>query len=186
LTDFVRTVCDRLAGLGFVAYAPDLYHGPTASTIPEATRLEAALEASNVRRDLLAAVDGLVREPGVKDHALGLLGFSLGAYHGLWLACERGRDFGGVVVYYGTRNAEYGKAGAAFLGHFAETDPYVSAEELREFEAGLRAAGRGVAIHVYRGTGHWFFEEDREDAYDEKAAKLSWKRTTEFLRKHVA
>jgi len=182
LTDFVRSVCDRLADQGFVAFAPDLYHGPTAATIEEAERLSSTLEMPVVRRDLFAAVDELVARPGAAGRPLGLLGFSLGAFHGLWLACERGREFGGVVVYYGTREAAYEKAHAAFLGHFAEKDPFESTASLQSFEESLRKAGRDFAIHVYPGTGHWFFEKDRKQAYDAKAADLSWRRTIAFFR----
>jgi carboxymethylenebutenolidase len=36
LNDTMKEVCDRLARQGFIAYAPDLYHGKLASTIEEA------------------------------------------------------------------------------------------------------------------------------------------------------
>ena len=185
LTDFVRGVCDRLAEEGFVVFAPDLYHGPTAATIKEAERLESTLTIAQIRTDLALAVIELRAQPGVADHSLGLIGFSLGAFHGLELAAERGVDFGAVVVYYGARDAAYEKAHAAFLGHFAETDPYASDAEVKEFEERLRAAGREVTIHVYPGTGHWFFEEDRKDAYNPEAARLSWDRTIAFLKKQL-
>jgi carboxymethylenebutenolidase len=185
LTDFVRSVCDRLADRGFVGLAPDLYHGPTASTVEEAEALKSTLQSPRVEEDLVSALDELRAQPGVADHPLGLLGFSLGASYGIWLAAERGAEFGAVVVYYGTGDADYRKARAAFLGHFAETDRYEDPSWVREFERRLRAANLEVEIHVYPGTGHWFFEEDREDAYDAKAAHLSWDRTIAFLQKRL-
>jgi carboxymethylenebutenolidase len=42
-----------------------------------------------------------------------------------------------------------------------------------------------VTFHVYPGVGHWFFESDRPDAYDEAAAELAWQRTIGWLGKKV-
>jgi len=61
----------------------------------------------------------------------------------------------------------------------------VSDASRRKLERNLEAAGREVDFHVYPGTGHWFFEADREDAHDPEAAKLAWGRTLAFLRAHL-
>ncbi len=45
----------------------------------------------------------------------------------------------------------------------------------------LRSAGRDMTLHIYPGAGHWFFEENRPDAYNAGAAQLAWERTLEFL-----
>src|SRR5207245_8415301 len=44
LTEPFRQVCDRLAEAGFVALAPDLYHGKTTASVEEAQALGAALD----------------------------------------------------------------------------------------------------------------------------------------------
>jgi carboxymethylenebutenolidase len=86
------------------------------------------------------------------------------------------------VVFYGTRGGDYSRARASYLGHFAETDPYASASGAKSLERALRKAGRAVTFHTYTGTGHWFFESDRKEAYDAGAARLAWKRTADFLK----
>ena len=48
LNDALRAFCDRLAGAGFVAFAPDLYHGAVADTIEGAEALGGALDAELV------------------------------------------------------------------------------------------------------------------------------------------
>ncbi len=44
-----------------------------------------------------------------------------------------------------------------------------------------RGAGKDVTFHLYPGTKHWFFEEDRPSDYNPEAAHMAWNRTLEFL-----
>src|SRR5205809_702281 len=59
LTDFFKGLSDRLASTGFVAFAPDLYRGATASTREEAKKLHAKLDDERARRDVVGSVRGL-------------------------------------------------------------------------------------------------------------------------------
>lgn len=185
LNDFFKDLCDRLATAGFVAFAPDLYHGATASTRDEAESLLSKLDQKAAGRDIVSAVRGLEIHPRVKGNRLGLVGFSLGAFLGLWLAQELPANLAAVVLFYGTREGNYERGfastKAAFLGHFAETDEFESPASVRELETLLRTSGRDVTFHTYPATTHWFFEKDRSDAYDADAAKLAWQRTIRFL-----
>ena len=181
LNDFFKSLCDRLATAGFVAFAPDLYRGATASTIEQAEELMSKLSQEAARKDIVSSVRGLQIHPGVRGKRLGLVGFSMGAFWGLWLAQELPKDVAAVIVFYGTREGNYAKTQAAFLGHFAETDEFEPPASVRDLEKVLRVSGKDVTIHEYPGTTHWFFEEDRVDAYDARAAKIAWQRTIRFL-----
>ena len=72
------------------------------------------------------------------------------------------------------------------VGHFAEHAPFVSASGLKDLEKSLRKAGRPATLYTYPGTGHWFFESDRPEAFKAQAAELAWQRTLEFLRGALA
>ncbi len=184
LNGFFEGLADRFAREGFVVLAPDLYDGRTAATIEEAEALIYTLDYKEAINYETAAADYLLAHPAVEGEQLGAVGFSMGAAYVTWLATLR-PQVSAVVVFYGgvEQEADYpARTKAAFLGHFAEVDPYESTEEIQRMEERLRAARRDVAFHVYPGTGHWFFEEDRPDAYDEEAAELAWQRTIEFLR----
>ena len=185
LNDFFKDFCNRLATAGFVAFAPDLYHGPVASTIEQADKLSSGVKPETGRSDLAKSVKGLRAHPSVRGNRLGVIGFSFGAWWALWAAQEMPADIAAVVVFYGTSDGDFAKTRAAFLGHFAEKDPYESAESVRAFEGLLRAAGKDATIHVYPGTGHWFFEKDRPDAYNASAATMAWNRTVQFLKAHL-
>lgn len=55
LNPFFRRLCDRLAQEGFVALAPDLYHGLTAATIEEAKKLRSKLKQETVSQEITRA-----------------------------------------------------------------------------------------------------------------------------------
>ena len=185
LTDFFKGVCDKLASDGFVALAPDLYNGKTASTIQQATRLRGQMKRTTVARELDAAVDLLSTLFAVSGEKIGVLGFSLGAYWGMWLAMQRPREVAAVTVFYGMRKGDYRKSQAAFLGHFAEDDKWEPLKSVRSIEAQIRKGGGNITSHVYPGTKHWFFEKDRPDFYDHEASQTAWKRTITFFHKHL-
>lgn len=181
LNDTIKNICAHLSEAGFVAFAPDLYHGKIAHTIPDAETLRDALDGRylQARTEIADAAKFLDERTG---GGIAVIGFSLGAYYALDLSVSDPDHVRSVVIFYGSGVDDFSNARARYLGHFAENDPFepqASVEHLRE---SLERAGRPVTIHVYHDTGHWFFEPDRTDAYNEQAANLAWERTVEFLK----
>jgi carboxymethylenebutenolidase len=186
LNDFFKTLCLRLANAGFVALAPDLYHGAVATTIAEAKQLRSKVDRDRVNKEMSAAVAYCGQHPAVQGKSLGVVGFSLGAHWALWLADHHPKSLGAVVLYYGTSVGRFTRTNAAFLGHFAEHDTWgASGQSVQALEMRLRSAGRDTSFHIYPGTQHWFAEEDRLDAYNREAAQLAWERSIEFLKSHL-
>ena len=188
LNDTFRQVCGRLAQEGYVALAPDLFSGQIAHTIAEAEQhLQSFDEAHEVPPILDPAVDALKDHPAVTGKGLGVIGFSMGAYWSLELALNQPNVFRAITLFYGTNGGggDFSQSKAAFLGHFAENDPYESSETVQKMENTLTGAGRPVNFYTYPGTGHWFFEPDRPDAYNAAAASLAWDRTKAFLKKEL-
>lgn len=182
----VRALCDRLAEAGFVAFAPDLYHGKVADTIEDAETLAGAIfqKLDQARADVAAATQFLSTHSRVSAPGLAVIGFSLGAFFALDLSVIDPARIHSVVVFYGTRPGDdYGNAQAAYLGHFAEQDDFEPQAEVDHLKAALQRAGRAVNFYTYPGTGHWFFEPNRAHAYNEAAARLAWERTLTFLRR---
>ena len=184
LSDGIRRFCDRLAGQGFVALAPDLCGGQTAGTIAEAEALVQGLDDDTA---IGRAADGLARlraHPAVRGQ-LGVIGFSMGVWFSLDLAAKHD-DLEAVVLYYGTANGiDHGRQRAPVLGHFGKHDEWEPAGEVSSLEDDLRRAGRPVRFHVYPGAGHWFAETDRPEAYDAAIASLAFRRTVGFLRNQL-
>ena len=188
LTDVIRDVCDRLAALGFVAYAPDLYHGQLATTIAEAERLVKALDsnAERAKAEISAAIDTLAAYSSDQNTSIGVVGFSLGAAYALQLSGAEPERVRAVVLFYGTGDGDFARAQAIYLAHFAGNDPYEPAESVAWLADALTSAGRSATFYRYDGVGHWFFEPDRVDAYNEAAATLAWERTVTFLHANLS
>jgi carboxymethylenebutenolidase len=109
----------------------------------------------------------------------------MGAAYVMWLAsCEPALR--AAVIFYGGSEQDAGfaqRTRAVVLGHFAEKDEWEPpVDETLRLQDELRRGGLDVTFHVYPGTGHWFFEENRPDAYNPDAAQLAWERTVQFLR----
>ncbi len=188
LNDTIKGVCNQLASSGFVAFAPDLYHGKVAVTIPEAEVLGGTVDANFVQAKAEVAEAALFLSERVAqtDRRLAVVAFSLGGFFALDLSAAHPEHIRSVVLFYGTEGTmgtDFSSSKAAYLGHFAENDPYETKSNVDSLEQSLRRAGRPVTFYVYPGTGHWFFEPDRTDAYNHAAASLAWDRTLAFLKR---
>ena len=182
LNDTIKAFCTRLADSGFVAFAPDLYHGKVADTIPDAEALGKALDANYLQAKAeIAEAAMFLNERVGGAGGLAVIGFSLGAYYALDLSAADPEHIRSVVLFYGTGSGDFSSSKAAYLGHFAENDEFEPLSNVDELEEYLKRIGRPVTFHHYSGAGHWFFEPDRPQAYNQAAASLAWDRTLAFL-----
>ena len=185
LNEFFVSLCDRLAGEGFVALAADMYNGRTATTVADAEALLDLLTRDHAQAVATTALDTLLARPEVRGDAAGTLGCSLGGAWALLLSAWKPAQVAAVVDFYGVIEGDFTSARASYLGHFAPGDEYEPDDGVHALEAALREAGHDVTFHWYPGAGHWFFESNRSDAYNPEAATLAWQRTLSFLRSHL-
>jgi carboxymethylenebutenolidase len=176
LNDFFKTLCDRLAANGFVAFAPDLNQGKIATTVKEAEDLMERRDFSLTQTTADAALHYLQTHPSVRGNQLGELGFSMGANYALLLDEQHPGSFAGIVLFYGGGGVDLSGSKAKFLAHFATTDEYESIEDVRKMNS------PNAEIFTYPDTSHWFFEDDRPE-HNPEAANLAWERTLEFFNK---
>ena len=184
LNDTIKAFCTRLADAGFVAFAPDLYHGQIANTIADAEALVKVLNTTRTQAEaeIKTAALFLNERSGLADPNLAVIGFSLGANYALDFAIADPEHVRSVVLFYGTGGGNFIQSRAAYLGHFAEQDDFEPPAGVNELEEALKDAGRPVTFYRYNGVGHWFFEPDRVQAYNSTAASLAWDRTLAFLK----
>ncbi len=188
LVDHIKDVCDRFAAAGFVALAPDLYHGASTTEPDEAGKAMMAMKMDRAALDMGGAVDEVARRSGADR--VGVIGFCMGGGLALVLATQRPDKVTAVVPCYGIipwpdAQPDYTSMSAAVLGHYAEKDGFFTPEAAEALASQLREMGKSIEIHIYPGTDHAFFNDTRPDVYDGAAAGLLWERTVDFFHSHV-
>ena len=187
LVDHVKDVVDRLAAEGFVALAPDMYHGETATGPDAAGKLMMALRIDAAEKDLRGAVEYVLSRDVVAGGRVGTVGFCMGGQLSLFAACAN-RKVGACVDFYGIHpnvTPDLPSLHAPVLGFFAEKDTFVPPDVARTLEADLEAAGKTADITVFEGADHGFFNDTRPDVYHAEYAAQCWQRMLTFYRHHL-
>lgn len=187
LVDHIKDVADRFAAEGFVALAPDLFHGEQTTDPDEAGRKMMALDIAEAGKDLSGAAQYLLDLPDVDPKKVAALGFCMGGQLALYAAAEHHDKISAAVDFYGIHpsvDLEFSKLQIPLLGHFGKKDQFVSEDAAKDLIAKIHAAGNEIETHFY-DTGHAFFNDSRPEAYSQADAKLAWDRTLSFLRKHL-
>jgi carboxymethylenebutenolidase len=179
LVPHIKEVADRFAKEGFVALAPDLYHGETTKSPDEAGKLMMALRIDEAEKDLRAAINYLLAQEATTGTKVGTVGFCMGGALSLY-AASKNPQVAACVVFYGIHpnvKPDIASLQAPVLGIYAERDAYVPPSAVHELEAKLKEHGKSVEMHIYPGMDHGFFNDTRPDVYNEAAAEDAWRRT---------
>jgi len=188
LVPHITDIADRFAAEGFVALAPDMYHGEATDEPDLAGKLLMSMNLATAGKDLSGAVDLLQERTGRTK--VGVTGFCMGGGLALMAACLRPDAIAAAAPFYGGMRPdtviEWDNLAAVVEGHYAATDRGTAAPEaVKELEATLRAKGKNATFHVYPGTQHAFFNDTRPEVYDAVVAKTSWDRTLALFRANL-
>jgi carboxymethylenebutenolidase len=185
LVHHIKHVCDRFATEGFVALAPDMYHGKTAREPDEAGKLFMTLNIGQAEKDLRGATAYLLSQAATAK--VGVVGFCMGGQLALF-AATLNPAIGACVNFYGIHpnvKPDYARLAGPVLGLYAEKDGFVTPAVARQVDAEIRKAGKSSEIHIYPGVDHAFFNDERPDVYNRHAAEDAWRRTLAFFRQHL-
>jgi carboxymethylenebutenolidase len=188
LTEFIRDVCDRLARAGFVALAPDLFHGRIADDQVSAEQLSKELDLDCTDADLESAVAELFNQHATSGAQVGTLGFGLGGSLALFLS-SRHRRIGAVVDLYGAQLEllpELERVAAPVLAIFAGEDESASESTMAALESGLQRAGVSASVEVKAGVRNGYMDDARLDVHDAIAAADTWDALLAFFRSELA
>jgi carboxymethylenebutenolidase len=187
LVPHIKHVADRFAAEGFVALAPDLYHGESTKSPDQAGKLMMSLRIDETEKDLRGAIRYLLDRPEVAGRKVGSVGFCMGGALSLF-AASRNPEVGACVVFYGGHpnvQPDLPHLQAPVLGLYGGKDTFVTPDSVHELERQLKALGKRAEMHIYPGAGHAFFNDERPEVYNEAAAKDAWRRTIEFFRREL-
>jgi carboxymethylenebutenolidase len=186
----IKEMADRLGTAGFVALAPDLYHGELAghTEMDKAGHLMQSLPPERAARDMSGAVDYLSNHSAVTSKGIGVVGFCMGGMLSFIIAANRPDKVKAVVPFYGFPQGEaqpdYSKIMASISGHMAEQDDFFPPAAARELEAKLRGMGKNATLTVHPGTGHAFMAPHNAlGTLNAALAARVWPEVISFLRK---
>lgn len=188
LVPHIQDVCDRLAGEGFLALAPDLYHGKTTTEPDEAGKLMMALNIDEATRDMSGAVDFLLGHEMAASDQVGVVGFCMGGGLALALACARPDAIGACAPFYGVipwpnLQPDWSKLDCPVRGHFAENDSMFGPDQVRQLEQRLAEHGKEASFVIHPGVEHAFFNDTRPEVHDPEVSAEAWDDTLDFLRR---
>ena len=184
LVPHITDVCERFAAEGFIALAPDLYHGESTTEPDEAGKLMMALNMAQAAKDLSGAIDEVSAR--AEAHDVGVTGFCMGGGLALVAATQRPDKVKACVPWYGLipwpdAQPDWDRLDASVLGHYAEKDDFFPPVAARALGDDLRGRGKDVEIVVHPGVDHAFFNDTRPEVYDAEAASSAWRQTVGFL-----
>jgi carboxymethylenebutenolidase len=184
----IKIMVDRLAEAGFVALAPDLYHGELAAhdEMDKAGHLMQSLPPDRAARDMSGAVDYLAANDAVTSESLGVMGFCMGGMLTFLLAAGRGDKISAAVPFYGfpgpDSEPDWSGLTAVVRGHMAENDDFFTPEGAQALEKKLVGLGKDVQLTVHPGSGHAFMNPmDALGTHDPDLAARCWAEATSFL-----
>lgn len=183
----IKRTADRFAAEGFVALAPDLYHGKATKSPDEAGKLMMALNVEQAAKDLRGAVEYLLNHERVEGESVGTVGFCMGGVLSLYAACINSQ-VGACAIFYGIHpkvKPPLADLRAPVLGLYAELDSHVPPSAVHELEEKLKSLGKSAEMHIYPDVDHAFFNDERPEVYDAVAAEDAWRRTSAFFNAHL-
>jgi carboxymethylenebutenolidase len=187
LVDHIKNVCDRFAGAGFVALAPDLFHGKSTKSPDEAGKLMMALRIDEAEKDLAGAVEYLLQRKEVSSAKAGTIGFCMGGALSLYAASKNSK-VGACVVFYGVHpnvHPDLPNLSAPVLGIYGGRDNFVKPEVVHKLDKQMKELGKSFEFHIYENSDHAFFNDTRPEVYDAKASADAWNRSIGFLHEHL-
>ena len=185
LNDHIKDIVDRVAAAGFVALAPDLYHGASATEPDGAGKLMMGLNVGEAAKDMSGAIDLLQQRTG--SAKVGAVGFCMGGGLALVAACHRPDAVAAVAPFYGlipwaSAQPDWSALAAKVEGHYAADDAFFTPDNAAALQAQLRDLGKDATLHVYAGCDHAFFNDTRPEVYNASAAATAWDRTINLFR----
>jgi carboxymethylenebutenolidase len=184
VTDHIVKLCDKFAEAGISAKAPWLFDrigdGVVHPYTSQGTDAGRGSYAGISEREILLDVAACSRE-AQKKGPVAICGFCTG---GTWAWVSAALlDLEAALVFYGSQVADHvnRKPKCPVELHYGDSDFVVPFDVITQ----IKDANPGIALHIYPGCNHAFFNPDQR-FYDQDASSLLWSRSLEFLRQRFS
>ncbi|RQP24634.1 dienelactone hydrolase family protein [Piscinibacter terrae] len=190
LHEYIRDVARRLAKLGYLAIAPDLYFRQGDATVyTDIDALRAEIVNKVPDEQVMADLDACYawsREAGGDPARLGITGFCWGGRI-TWLYAAHQPRLKAAVAWYGKltgpKNALQprhpldvsGQLKTPVLGLYGGEDPGIPMPQVEELRSDLKKVNSASQVLVYPGAPH-AFHADYRPSYRPEAAEDGWQR----------
>ena len=197
--EHIKDVCRRLAKLGYLAIAPELYaRQGDVSKLTDLKEIMAKVVSkvpdAQVMSDLDAAVAWAKKSGKGNTDKLGVTGFCWGGRI-TWLYTAHNPQVKAGVAWYGRLVGQADELHpkhpvdmasslkAPVLGLYGGTDAGIPVESIETMRSALKAANKTAEIVIYPDTPHAFFADYRPSYREDKAAD-GWKRLQAWFKKY--
>jgi carboxymethylenebutenolidase len=187
LNDSVRAAASRIAAQGYMVLAVDLFRGETATSTSDASTLaRKLLEEPGFAELNLRAAQAFVSDAAGAP-AVATLGWSLGGYWAVEATRFLPDTFSAAVAYYAQPDDDadtVASISAPVLGLFGGQDRSIPIDAINAFQDQAKALEKPVEVVIFPRGNHGFANPD-DARFDERIAEQAWRRTAEFLDRHL-
>jgi len=182
-----KSIADRFAGLGYLAFAPDLFHGELAKLGDHETAMGLTHKYGPGAEAELEHVYDALKSYADCNGKIGTVGFCFGGRMSLVLGIKRPLD--ALCTFYGGGMQEVfdrlGGLKSPVLGLYGDQDRSIPAGTIDELKKILDKLGVDHEVVIYPNAGHAFMRDADPTTYRPDAAKDAWERAKKFLEKHL-
>ena len=186
LVPHIEDVVDRFAAGGFLAMAPDLYHGKTTKSPDDAAKLLMELDGERAEREIAGAGEFLLSHPACTTKRFGVVGFCMGGALAQYAATKNPKVGAAVSFYGGFKKLPivWENLSAPLLLIYGDQDKGVPASTGVELAKRLNALGKDLKVAIYSAQ-HAFFNDSRPEVYNKKSAEDAWNKTITLFRQSL-
>lgn len=186
-------IAQHLAGLGYLAVAPDLFGTGFRPLCIARTVQEAFVHpAGSFTTDRIGRIRAWLADRDDVDGArIAVIGFCMGG--GFAVVSAARHPFTAAAVNYGRvpTDERLLDGSCPVLANYGAQDPWIPSDTPRRYEAALNAQGVPIDVEVFDGVGHSFMNHEPRVmaplriAFDGPSAARAWARIEAFFADHL-
>jgi len=188
VNNHIKSIGEKFASEGYLVWIPEIYHRIGGNInlkysnkdiiLGKKYKEEAGWELTTM--DIISCIANLK-----VDHNVATIGFCFGGSLS-WRSSCLAYGLDAAICFYGSQISSFldKEPRCPTLIHLGEKDLSIDKKSQKQIIDFSKKCESDIDIHLYNNADHGFYCDQR-DSYDEEAAKLSYKRTIEFLQKHI-